>query len=151
MITLDSLPVRCAVSVIRKFGESEIFCGLRRIETLDAASEPYVLAMDDVTEAAIVYQVGVHISTPNHRNDSVALVGVIVGGGHPALLLAAESGAHNRVIRKSIPQFSFWKYQVPVTVLQIGRLNMARCTSITRSELCRPIRSLGGGSGHEVD
>jgi hypothetical protein len=100
MTSLDSLPLRYSVASIRRFGDSDVFCGLRRIEDGEAVSAPYVLAIDAATEDALTYQVGVHLLTPNHKDDGVALVGVIVGGGHPALLMATEADRSLRTLRE---------------------------------------------------
>jgi hypothetical protein len=59
-----------------------------------------VLAIDDATEAALEHQVGLHVLSPNHRTDGVALVGVIVGAGHPAVLSAAGEDGSLRALRE---------------------------------------------------
>src|SRR4051812_1470724 len=91
---------RYAVAAIRKFGRSEVFCITRRLEDGENAGAPFVLAIDDATEAALEYQVGLHVLSPNHRHDGIALVGVIVGTGHPAMLSAVEEDGSLRALRE---------------------------------------------------
>src|SRR4051812_37165313 len=49
-----------AVAAIREFGGSEVFCITRRLEDGERAGAPFVLAIDDATEAALEHQVGLH-------------------------------------------------------------------------------------------
>jgi hypothetical protein len=100
MTSLDSLPVRYAVAAVRQLDGGDVFCGLKPIGGRGDVASPYVLAVDKATEAALTYQVGVHVRTPNHKRDGVALVGVIVGGGHPAVLLAPERDGSLRPVRE---------------------------------------------------
>jgi hypothetical protein len=81
-----------AVESIRKFGDNDVFCGLRTVGSDGMVAAPFALSVDATTEAAIKYQVGMHLLSPNYVPDGVSLVGVIVGGGHPALLSRVEDG-----------------------------------------------------------
>ena len=89
-----------AVAAIREFGGSEVFCITRRLEDGEHAGAPFVLAIDDATEAALEHQVGLHVLSPNHKSDGIALVGVIVGAGHPAMLSAVEKDGSLRALRE---------------------------------------------------
>ena len=89
-----------AVAAIREFGGSEVFCITRRLEDGEHAGAPFVLAIDDATEASLEHQVGLHVLSPNHKSDGVALVGVIVGAGHPAMLSAVEKDGSLRALRE---------------------------------------------------
>ena len=76
---------RYAVASIAESGGGQVFA-MRPAPEGKTIDTPYVLDVDAATNAAIEYQVGQHLVSPNYASDTVCIVGVIVGSGHEAEL-----------------------------------------------------------------
>jgi len=98
----DSRPLY-AVEAIGQFGDSEFFRGLRKVGDDKDIGAPYALSIDLTTEAALHRSVAGHFA--RLRSMKVAdpppeLIGVIVGGGHPAQLSVVGTQGELRFLRE---------------------------------------------------
>jgi hypothetical protein len=89
-----------AITAVRHREGIDIFCGIRALAPGEAYWSPFVLAVDETVVAAFEDQIGVHVSSSDFTRTSVHVVGVIVGGGHPAVLSSVNRDGSLQFLRE---------------------------------------------------
>lgn len=89
-----------AVESVGDLSGSEVFWGVRPVEHDAVDSTPHVLTIDATTKAQMEFQIDLHINSSNYSDDTICVVGVIVGGGHPAQLSSRGPDASTRLLRE---------------------------------------------------
>jgi len=71
--------VRFSVTGFRQTEEAEIVCGFRRLDPDESPDAEYVIVMNAQADAAVEYQIGVHLQTENYDPSTTRVVGIILG------------------------------------------------------------------------
>ena len=100
----------CAIQSLAKFGNQDLFIGLRQLDFDEETDTPYGLAIDATTSAALIHSINMHTLSRNYSHDTVRIIGAIVGSGHPAQLYNVEEDGSLTEVREvdtTILLFSF--------------------------------------------
>ena len=80
------------VSELRRVGEIEVLCGMRRLVPGETTNVPWVLAVAAQAEDSIDFQVGMHLRSDNYEEATTRLIGIVIGETGPITLYQVGAG-----------------------------------------------------------